>query len=91
MGRIISVRTVASLLSLVALASVVEADDWPAYRHDLQRSGVSETGFAVPLHRQWTCVSAHYLTFLSRHFGRSLHDEFNDCDYPLGTTVTGSN
>ena len=59
MGRTISARALTSLLSLVAVVNMVDADDWPAYRHDLQRSGVTEAGFGVPLHRQWTYVSAH--------------------------------
>jgi len=37
----------------------VEADDWPAYRHDLARSGVTGEKLEAPLHRQWTYVAAH--------------------------------
>ncbi len=35
------------------------AADWPAYRHDLARSGVTEETLATPLHRQWRHASRH--------------------------------
>ena len=41
------------------LPSTSDAADWPAYQHDLARSGVTEEGLATPLQRRWTYVAAH--------------------------------
>ena len=46
------------VLSLLTLASAVAAD-WPAYRHDFARSGVTPETLTTPLHRQWTHKAAH--------------------------------
>ena len=51
------VKHVILLLSL--LASACYAADWPQYRHDLSRSGVTEEQLPTPLHLQWTYVPAH--------------------------------
>jgi len=40
-------------------ADGLRAADWPAYRHDLARSGVTEEALSVPLHPQWIYTSAH--------------------------------
>jgi len=42
-----------------ALAADLRAADWPQYRHDFARSGVSSEKLPSPLHRQWTYVPAH--------------------------------
>ena len=51
-----------SALTLVCSGLVCErpagAADWPTYRHDLARSGVTRETLAVPLHRQWV-YAAH--------------------------------
>ena len=44
-------------LSLFTLAT--SAADWPAYRRDFARSGVTPDKLTAPLHRQWTYVPAH--------------------------------
>jgi len=44
--------------SLTAAAGL-SAADWPAYRHDLARSGVTEEALPAPLHRQWVYAAAH--------------------------------
>ncbi len=36
-----------------------QAADWPAHRHDLARSGVTDEELPVLLHRQWLHESAH--------------------------------
>jgi len=43
----------------LAPASGLRGADWPAYRHDLARSGVTQERLQVPLHRQWSYVAAH--------------------------------
>jgi len=53
------------LMALVLLgtsfttAKGLRAADWPAYRHDLARSGVTEEALPVPLHPQWVYTAAH--------------------------------
>ena len=42
-----------------AVASGLWAGDWPTYRHDLARSGVTEEALSAPLHRQWLYTAAH--------------------------------
>lgn len=42
-----------------AVASGLRAADWPTYRHDLARSGVTEESLSAPLHRQWLYTAAH--------------------------------
>ena len=42
-----------------AVAKGLWAADWPAYRHDLARSGVTEDGLSLPLHPQWVYTAAH--------------------------------
>ena len=49
-------------LALVLTAVFVRplfAADWPAYRHDFARSGVTQEKLVAPLHRQWTYLPAH--------------------------------
>lgn len=42
-----------------ALVAQLRADDWPTYRHDNQRSGVTAEKLAFPLDSAWTFVSQH--------------------------------
>ena len=51
--------TVAVLCAGLASAGRIGAADWPAYRHDLARSGVTPEALAAPLHRQWVHAAAH--------------------------------
>jgi len=47
----------ATFLALVSVAAL--AEDWPTWRHDLARSGVTGEKLPSPLHRQWVHVAAH--------------------------------
>lgn len=38
----------------MVLAAPVWADDWPTYRHDVARSGITSENIAAPLALQWT-------------------------------------
>ena len=42
----------------VAALSAARGADWPAYRHDFARSGVTSEKLATPLHRQWVYAAA---------------------------------
>lgn len=44
-------QTVAA--AVLALATAVQAEDWPTYLHDAQRSGVATDGVQLPLHERW--------------------------------------
>ncbi len=56
----ISTMWLTVLVALVVTASNgTQAADWPAYRHDLQRSGVTREVLSMPLHPHWTYQSAH--------------------------------
>ena len=47
------------LIVCLVTAGRLRAADWPAYQHDLSRSGVTEEGLPVPLHPQWSYTAAH--------------------------------
>jgi outer membrane protein assembly factor BamB len=47
------------LVAVVLLAKATPAADWPAYRHDLARSGVTAEQLPTPLHIQWRHVPSH--------------------------------
>jgi len=51
-------RTFRAALALGLLAVGVFAEDWPTYRHDAARSGVSTEQLALPLEKLWTFVPA---------------------------------
>ena len=53
------VTTLCVLVTCFAPATGLWAADWPAYRHDLARSGVTEETLSVPLHPQWVYTAAH--------------------------------
>ncbi len=53
------VPLVAFTLVISAVASLAAAEDWPAYRHDNRRSGVSGERLTAPLSRDWTFTPAH--------------------------------
>ncbi|MEW6356245.1 MAG: PQQ-binding-like beta-propeller repeat protein [Planctomycetota bacterium] len=46
-------------LTAALLANVSLAADWPAYRHDFARSGVTAEQLPTPLHLQWVHQPAH--------------------------------
>ena len=64
---------VAAMALSVALSGPLAADDWPAYRHDLARSGVTAEQLPTPLHRQWTHQPAHAPMPAWPEPGRELH------------------
>ncbi len=46
-------------LALALPFAAAVASDWPAYRHDFARSGVSPDTLPAALHRQWTYAARH--------------------------------
>jgi outer membrane protein assembly factor BamB len=48
-----------AILGLFTIASTLNAGDWPAYRHDGQRSAVSATKMAAKIFPHWTFQSRH--------------------------------
>ena len=40
------------------LTGTLPAEDWPTYRHDLARSGVTREKLRYPLYEQWTHASS---------------------------------
>ena len=70
-----------------ALASGLRAADWPAYRHDLARSGVSGEALSAPLHRQWSYAAAHAPRPAWPEPGRELNRLA--FDYAYEVTVAG--
>jgi len=57
-GYIFNAWIVAAVLALLSFTAA--GDDWPTYRHDNQRSGVSPTTLKLPLTEQWVfqCLQA---------------------------------
>ena len=37
----------------------IDALDWPTYRHDAQRTGITSEQLVLPLSKNWTFVSTH--------------------------------
>ncbi len=50
----LAVGAAVCVLLLAALAGPVPAGDWPTYRHDIARSGITSEKLATPLALQWT-------------------------------------
>ena len=50
-------RTLAWLTVLAAAAGLARAEDWPTYRHDNRRSGVTREKPALPLKQAWVHVA----------------------------------
>ncbi|MCE9555098.1 MAG: PQQ-binding-like beta-propeller repeat protein [Planctomycetes bacterium] len=48
----------AALLLTTLSAPTLHAEDWPTYRHDVSRSGISTEKLPVPLTRVWTYRTA---------------------------------
>ena len=71
----------------MAVTQGVQADDWPADRHDLARSGVTEEQLPTPLHRQWTHAAAHRPMPAWPEPGRELNR--TAFDYVYGVTAAG--
>ena len=51
-------RAVAAFFCLALLAAAPAAADWPAYRHDARRSGITDEALPLPLAKVWTYVCA---------------------------------
>jgi len=47
------------LVILLFVAGIVQAADWPTYRHDNSRSGASSETLGTPLHLQWEYQPLH--------------------------------
>jgi len=48
-----------ALVVLIAFAGPASGDDWPTYRHDAQRSGISSDEIAPPLSEEWVFTPTH--------------------------------
>jgi outer membrane protein assembly factor BamB len=47
------------MLFVVTLVSIASGDDWPSYRHDAQRTGISSDKLRTPLTYQWAFSALH--------------------------------
>jgi len=47
------------LLAVFSVMCAGYADDWPTYRHDISRNGITSERLKMPLHEQWTFTSKH--------------------------------
>lgn len=52
-SRVLSSAVLVALLTISLAASPAASADWPTYRHDAGRSGVTDEQLAAPLHLQW--------------------------------------
>ncbi|MCX6899804.1 MAG: PQQ-binding-like beta-propeller repeat protein [Verrucomicrobia bacterium] len=48
-----------SLIAAAAMSAMVCADDWPTYRHDIARSGITLEKLATPLAESWVYQARH--------------------------------
>ncbi|NOZ21893.1 MAG: PQQ-binding-like beta-propeller repeat protein [Planctomycetes bacterium] len=76
-----------AFLLAALLASIAPAEDWPAYRHDLARSGVTSEPLPTPLHLQWVHQPAHAPMPAWPEPGRELNRV--DFDYVYRVTAAG--
>lgn len=53
LNRTKTVLSVFVLLALAVLLTNAQAEDWPTYNHDRQRSCISSENLKMPLHLQW--------------------------------------
>ncbi|NOX52897.1 MAG: PQQ-binding-like beta-propeller repeat protein [Planctomycetes bacterium] len=72
---------------LIVTASFSWASDWPTYRHDVARSGVTSDEVASTLHRQWTYVAPHAPKPAWPEPGRELNRLA--FDYAYAVTIAG--
>ncbi len=52
-------KTAAAIILFTAPWASINALDWPTYRHDAQRTGITSEQLVLPLSKSWTFVSAH--------------------------------
>ena len=52
-------KKAATLILFTIQWASINALDWPTYRHDAQRTGITSEQLALPLSKSWTFVSAH--------------------------------
>ena len=57
--HLIATSILFSLLGALAAVPATSADDWPTFRHDPARSGVTPEPLSTPLHIQWTYEPKH--------------------------------
>ncbi|NOY80414.1 MAG: PQQ-binding-like beta-propeller repeat protein [Kiritimatiellaeota bacterium] len=57
--RVRSFWLYASPLLVAAFAGPVHGEDWPTYRHDIARSGITSERLSLPLSPQWIFEPAH--------------------------------
>ena len=46
-------------VTTILIATIARADDWPAYRHDIARSGVTAEQLKLPLSECWVLKTRH--------------------------------
>lgn len=84
----VAVLVVVSSLGAGVLATPrLSAADWPTYRHDLARSGVTEEALGASLHRQWVYEAPHAPNPAWPEPGRELNRLA--FDYAYEVTVAG--
>ena len=52
-------KKAATLILFTIQWASINALDWPTYRHDAQRTGITSEQLALPLSKSWTFVSPH--------------------------------
>ena len=52
-------RRLLPALLILSVARIAPAEDWPTYRHDNRRSGVTTERLATPLAEAWTHTARH--------------------------------
>ncbi|MBT7847649.1 MAG: PQQ-binding-like beta-propeller repeat protein [Lentisphaerae bacterium] len=70
--RLISTSPAIAVLALL-VAAATNAADWPAYRHDFARSGLTTEQLSLPLHLHWSYKPQHGPRPAWPEPGRELH------------------
>ena len=72
-SKTLALRSLSALFLTCLVAAVTHAGDWPAYRHDFARSGLTSEALPTPLHLQWTYQAQHQPRPAWPEPGRELH------------------
>ena len=68
-------RNLIYLVLLLALTGTASAEDWPMFRHDIERSAVSSEEIKLPLNPAWTHVPDAPPARMARTGMRELYGE----------------
>ena len=52
-------KKAATIILFIIQSTSIDALDWPTYRHDTQRTGITSEQLVLPLLKSWTFVSTH--------------------------------